>query len=104
MSEPKSVSRSCVPLDRSPAAVALALVLGLMIAIVAIIQVANAETEATCESIVLEPQTTAAGGGPVALADITICYRPLPMETDLQPILKAEPATVSGPVGSGDRI
>jgi len=83
---------------------ALAVVLGLMVAIVAVIQVANAETESTCESIVLEPQTTAAGGGPVALADITICYRPLPVETDLQPILKAEPSPVPRPAGSSDRI
>jgi hypothetical protein len=101
-------AKSCVPLDRSPAGLALALVLGLMVVIVAVVKATAAEPVAVaspgCETLSIGGPMTAGDGDAVALADITICYRPLPSEFGAAPAPMLRAETDKGPTGAGDRI
>lgn len=79
----RSLENACVPLDRSPAALALAIILFVTVMVAALASAFAAE-EATagfgrCTLLSLgDASAAASGGAPVALAEITICYRPLP--------------------------
>jgi hypothetical protein len=94
MSTKRLTDASCIPLDRASAPLALALVLVFVLLVMGLADVLAAERPSAdndCVLVRLDGDTTASTGAPMALADITVCYRALPEDfwSPVAPILRA---------------
>jgi hypothetical protein len=86
---------SCITLDRASAPLALAAVFLFVLLVMSCADVSAAERPSLggdCAVVSLDGDTTASTGAPMALADITVCYRALPADfwSPVAPVLRAQ--------------
>jgi hypothetical protein len=96
MSTKRLTDASCIPADGASAplapAVVLVFVLPLVMGIADVLAADRPSAGKDCVLVRLDGDTTASTGAPMALADITVCYRALPEDfwSPVAPVLRAQ--------------
>ena len=109
MSSKRLTDATCIPLGRTSAPLAAAAILVFILLAMGLASVSAADRPAAggdCFLVPLDGQTTPSAGGPMAIADITVCYRALPAEfwSPAAAVLKAQvppSATAPAPADPG---
>src|SRR5690606_12858915 len=95
MSTKRSADATCILVDRVSAPLAPAVIVVFVLLVMGLADALAADRSIAgddCVLVRLDGDTSAAAGAPMALADITVCYRALPEDfwSPVAPVLRAQ--------------